>query len=48
MDREDPLLGFFFYVHGAPYKCIFGPGLIDRPEARKKKHGAGAARLEIF
>jgi hypothetical protein len=30
------------------YRCTFGPGLMGRPEARKKKHGPGTARPEII
>jgi hypothetical protein len=30
------------------YRCTFGPGLVGRPEARKKKHGPGTARPEII
>jgi hypothetical protein len=32
----------------ADYRCTFGPGLMGRPEARKKKHGPGTARPEII
>jgi hypothetical protein len=32
---------------GLNYRCIFGPGLMGRPEARKK-HSPDTARLEIF
>jgi hypothetical protein len=35
-------------VDGSGYRCTFGPGLMGRPEARKKKHGPGTARYEIF
>jgi hypothetical protein len=34
--------------HPTNYRCTFGPGLVGRPEARKKKHGPGTARPEII
>jgi hypothetical protein len=34
--------------HHHCYRCTFGPGLMGRPEARKKKHGPGTARPEII
>jgi hypothetical protein len=34
--------------HAWEYRCTFGPGLMGRSEARKKKHGPGTARPEII
>jgi hypothetical protein len=41
-------LALHSFQHMHQYRCTFGPGLMGRPEARKKKHGPGTVRPEII